>query len=279
MEPTARATVTARQQVTPLMVRLTLALDDPAAWTTTGVGDEFIHIDVGADTLDLADGHSERHYTVSGIVDGGLEVEVFLHGSGPGATWGREAAVGDAVLISDPKDYYSVPADAGTRVLVGDLTALPAVARILADAVAGETFRVAIEVPSMAEARDLPSAADVTVQWRVAGNGIGPSAVCDILRALASEGVIHSDARPYVWIACESKQSRAARLLLRNEVGLPIAQQRIVGYWHADQEQIMAAWAALTDELRAEYLAIWREDRSDEENWLELEPFLQSVGA
>ena len=72
---------------------------------------------------------------------------------------------------------------------------------------------------------------------------------------------------------------RAARTLLRNEVGLPIAQQRIVGYWHANAEQVMAAWEALSDETKAEYLAIWREDRTDEENWLELEPFLQSVGA
>ena len=41
----------------------------------------------------------------------------------------------------------------------------------------------------------------------------------------------------------------------------------------------MEAWEALSDETKAEYLAIWREDRTDEENWLELEPFLQSVGA
>lgn len=278
MESIYQATVTARQQVTPLMVRLTLALDDPAAWTTTGVGDEFIHIDLGAQTLDV-DGHSERHYTVSGIVPGGLEVEVFLHGDGPGSAWGRSAVVGDTVRISDPMEYYGPPQGSGVRVLVGDLTAVPAIARILADAGAEESFRVAIEVPAMSEARDLPSAAPVDVQWRVAGNGMGPSAVVDILRGLFAEGVLDPAASPYVWIACESKVSRSARQLLRREVGLPISQQRIVGYWHANAEQVMAQWEALSDELKAQYLAIWREDRTDEENWLELEPFLQSVGA
>ena len=209
----------------------------------------------------------------------GLEVEVFLHGHGAGATWGREAAVGDSVLISDAWDYYQVTPGSGTRVLIGDITALPGIARILADASADEVFRVVIEVPSLDEARELPSAASVDVQWRVAGNGIGPSAVCDIVRGLAAEGVISPEANPYVWIACESKISRAARTLLRREIGMPITQQRIVGYWHANAEQVMADWEALPQETKDAYLAIWREDRTDEENWLELEPFLQSINA
>ena len=277
MEPIYPATVTARQQVTPLMVRLTLALEEGSAWRSTGVGDEFIHVDLGAQTLDV-DGHSERHYTVSGLVPGGLELEVFLHGHGPGATWGREAKVGDTVVISDAMAYYKVPEGSRTRVLIGDLTALPGIARILADAAAGEVFHVVVELPSLEEARELPSAANVIVQYRVAGNGIGPSAVCDIVRGLWAEGVITPHANPYVWIACESKVSRSARLLLRKEVGLPITQQRIVGYWHANAEQVMESWNALSDEVKEQYLAIWREDRTDEENWLELEPFLQSVG-
>ena len=32
-------------------------------------------------------------------------------------------------------DYYDVPEGSGTRVLIGDLTALPGIVRILADAV------------------------------------------------------------------------------------------------------------------------------------------------
>lgn len=277
MESIYQATVTARQQVTPLMVRLTLALADDCPWRTTGAGDEFIHIDLGAETLDV-DGHSERHYTVSGIVPGGLEVEVFLHGHGPGASWGRSAAVGDVVTISEPFAYYKAPDAATPRVLVGDLTALPAIVRILADAGPDESFRVIVELPSLEETRELVSQAAVDVQWRVAGNGIGPSAVCDILRGLAAEGVLSPEADVYVWIACESKASRSARALLRKEVGLPIAKQRIVGYWHANAEQVMADWEALPQALKDEYLAIWRDDRTDEENWLELEPFLQSVG-
>ena len=277
MEPTTPATVSAREQVTPLMVRLTLTLDEPGSWVSTGVGDEFVHVDVAAETVD-ADGHSARHYTVSGLVENGFEMEVFLHGDGAGATWARDAKVGDSVLVSDPKEYYEVPEGSGVRVLVGDVTTIPAIARILADARADEVFRVVIELPGMGERRTFTTAADVRIDWRVGGNGIGPSMICDALRSLAAEGVLDPAKQPYVWVAGESKDTRKARALLRNEVGLPIRQQRIVGYWHAGLEQILEAWEALSDDLKATYLSIWRDDRSDEENWLELEPFLQSVG-
>jgi NADPH-dependent ferric siderophore reductase len=276
MECIHGARVSAREQISPLMVRVTLELEEPRTWVSTGVGDEFIHVDVGAETLD-ADGHSERHYTVSGLVEGGLELEVFLHGDGPGATWGRGCAIGDRVSISDPMDYYGPPAGSGLRVLVGDLTALPGIVRILADAGAEERFRVVVELPDMAETRELVSAAHVDVDWLIGGNGIGPSAVCEALRGLDRDGVLTEDC--YVWVACESKESRRARALLRKEVGLPISQQRIVGYWHANLEQVMEKWNALSDEVKGEYLAIWRDDRTDEENWTELEPFLQAHGA
>ena len=277
METNYDTTVVARQQITPQMVRLTLAFDEGSEWQTTGLADEFIHVDVGAETLD-ADGHSERHYTVSGLVDGGLELEVFLHGHGPGATWGRDAAIGDKVKISDGFGYYKVPADAGTRVLIGDLTAVPAIARILNEASERERFHIVVELPAMSEARDLPSAAAVSVDWRVAGNGVARSGFTEIIGELSEAGVIDPAGNDYVWVAGESKTTRAVRGLLRKEVKLPITRQRIVGYWHENAEQVQEAWEALSDDLKAEYLAIWREDRTDEENWLELEPFLQSVG-
>lgn len=275
MECIHTARVIAREQVTLQMVRIAIAFDEPNAWRTTGVGDEFIHVDVGAETLD-ADGHSERHYTVSRVFDGGLEMEIFLHGEGPGATWARDCQVGDRLRVSDPKAYYE-PADGKLRVLIGDATALPAIARILADASEHERFRVVVELPAMCERRDFVTVAGLTIEWRVGGNGIGPSMIPDIIRNLHAEGVLTEDA--YVWIACESKVSRQARQMLRHEVGLPISCQRIVGYWHADLDQVLAHWNAMSDEVKEQYMSIWREDRTDEENWLELEPFLQAIGA
>ncbi|WP_062290635.1 siderophore-interacting protein [Demequina phytophila] len=277
METTHGATVTAAEQVTPHMMRLRLRLDDPGSWVSTGRPDEFVHVEVGAETQD-ADGHSARHYTVSALTEDGFEMEIFVHGDGPGATWARHARPGDRTDVSEPKAYYEVPEGAGVRLMVGDATALPAIARALAQASPDERFHVIIELADMAEARELPSAATVTVDWRLGGNGTRRSVLKEALVEF-SETLLEPAARAYIWVACESKDSRAIRQLLRREYGLPLTHFRIVGYWHRDLAHAVRVWEEASEETKAQYMALWREDRSDEENWVELEPFLQSMGA
>ncbi|WP_062380943.1 siderophore-interacting protein [Demequina pelophila] len=277
METVHAATVTAVEQAGPRMVRIRLRLDEPG-WSSTGRPDEFVHVEVGALTDD-PDGHRSRHYTVSAVTADGFELEAFLHGDGPGATWARAAAPGARTRISDPKAYYGPPADSGVRVMAGDLTALPAIARALAEAGPDEEFRVIVEVPSLDDARDLPTAAVAQVDWVVGGNGIGASVLKDALSGLAATtDLLEPDARSYVWVACESVHSRRIRQLLRREFALPLTHYRIVGYWHADLDRAMRVWEAATEEQRAEYASLWREDRPDEENWLEIEPLLQRMG-
>lgn len=276
METSHAATVASVEQVTPHMMRIGLRLDEPSAWQSTGRPDEFVHVEVGADTMD-ADGHDSRHYTVSHVTPDGFEMEIFLHGDGPGATWARGARVGDRTAVSEPKAYYGPPAGSRTRVLLGDATALPAIARILAEAREEESFRVIIELADMADARDLATVAEATVEWHVGGNGGGASILKDLLVDLAGDQLDPS-AGAYIWVACESVHSRRIRQLLRREFALPLTHYRIVGYWHADLERALRVWESASDETKAQYAALWREDRSDEENWLELEPFLQRMG-
>ncbi|MDN4483359.1 siderophore-interacting protein [Demequina lignilytica] len=278
METVHDATVARVERLSERMVRISLALDEPSAWVTTGRPDEFVHVEVGADTLD-PDGHSSRHYTVSAVTPDGFELEIFLHGDGPGATWARGVVAGDRTRVSDPKAYYGVPAGSGVRILAGDLTALPAIARALAEAHADEVFRVIVEVPSMDDARDLPTAAAARIDWVVGGNGHGASVLRDALTGLAQDSdLLDPESLSYVWVACESVHSRRIRQLLRREFSLVLGQYRIVGYWHADLERALRVWEEASDEQKAQYAALWREDRSDEENWLELEPFLQRMG-
>ena len=82
----------------------------------------------------------------------------------------------------------------------------------------------------------------------------------------------------YAWVACESSVSRQTRTRLRRKPGLPASALRIVGYWHADVQRLLDVWAKLTDEQRAQYDEIWRDDRSDEENWEILEPYMKVLG-
>ncbi len=272
MESTIPATVTDVERVSPGFVRVALAVDD--SWSSLGVGDEFIHVELGAATVDAGDGHTARHYTISGVIPGGFEMEIATHGHGPGAAWGTSVLPGDGVLISEPKAYYAPPGAEVPRLLLGDATALPAIARILAEASAEEWFSVVIELGTMADARALPSAAHVELEWRIGGNGVGPSVLPDAAARLLDA----TDREPYLWVACESVVSRRIRSMARVDRGLPTRALRIVGYWHADQEKIMSVWNSLTDDQKERYAAVWREDRTDEENWIEAEPLLRAFG-
>jgi len=276
METTVTTVVTGVEPVTPGFVRVRVTTPGDV-WRSTGSPDEFIHVEVGADDVDASDVHSARHYTVSKVLSDGFELEVALHGHGPGATWGEQVRPGDAVVVSEPKAYYRAPSAAHRRLLVGDATALPAIARILAEAADDERFTAVIELPALADARDLPSDADVHVEWRLGGNGVAPSLLehelREVLPTLAAE-----QEHPYVWVACEAAESRRIRQHLRGETDIPMSLLRIVGYWHGDRDRIMTVWDNLTKEQRETAASLWREDRTDEENWVEYEPFLRSLG-
>lgn len=276
METTITTVVTGVEPVTPGFVRVRVTTPGDA-WQTTGSGDEFIHVEVGADDVDASDGHASRHYTVSKVLSDGFEMEIALHGDGPGAAWGERVKPGDAVAVSEPKAYYRPPSAVHRRVLLGDGTALPAIARILAEAGADERFSVVIELPTLADARDLPSAAQVDVQWRLGGNGVAPSILEHELRTMLPALRAETE-DPYIWVACEAAESRRMRQYLRHDAGFPVKLIRIVGYWHGDKDRIMTVWENLTEEQRETAAQIWREDRTDEENWVEYEPFLRSLG-
>src|SRR6266568_4230449 len=57
-----------------------------------------------------------------------LDIEFALHGDGPAATWAAQAAPGQRVMIGGPRGSFIVPTDFDWHLLIGDETALPAVA-------------------------------------------------------------------------------------------------------------------------------------------------------
>ncbi len=276
MTDSYRAHVASAEQLTPHLRRVTL--EGLKEWPGTGVPDECVHVHIPSanpepgweDDHDIA-----RHYTIRSHnpATGTVTIDIVTHGHGLGSTWARTCVPGDAVAISTPHPYYSPPADLTRRLLVADATGLPAVARILAQADPDEHFDVIVELIDLDDRIALPSAAQIDVTWRVAGNGVTPSC---LEAALAQRE--DAPQETYVWVACESAVSRRIRTFLRKTWQLHHSQYRVVGYWHLNQAEQMQKWLSLTDEQRAQYERIWDESRDDEANWLALEPFLRSVG-
>ncbi|QHI98341.1 SIP domain-containing protein [Xylophilus rhododendri] len=173
--------------------------------------------DPGTEAQAMRD-YTPRHYDAAA---GELTLEFVLHGDGPASTWAAQAAPGQTATVAGPRGSTVVPTDFAWHLLVGDATALPAIARRLEELPAGTRAIVIATVPHQDDRRPLHSAAALEVQW-VDGN----QGLLDAVRALAlpqGEG--------YAWCAGESRTSAALRALLVEEKGHDRYAISAAAYW------------------------------------------------
>ena len=151
------AEVLRREQLTPHLVRLTLGGAGLASFASTGVPDEWVGLVVPGQ-------FQSRYYTVRSWDGAELVVDVVVHDVGLVTEWASGDCVGAHVTITEPKGSFAMPSDAAWLLLVGDLTALPAMARIAETHAASVPTRVWAEVPDLPEqlADYLPGGPDVT---------------------------------------------------------------------------------------------------------------------
>jgi NADPH-dependent ferric siderophore reductase len=222
-----------------------------------------------------------RTYTVRDVVGSGedtrLVVDIVLHDeheggeAGPGSTWAAQAKVGDRLVTMAPRHGHAyggvefVPGDAGRILLVGDETAVPAIAGILRDLPADATGVAVLEVPLTEDIQDLAAPPGVQVRWlprdgrplgslvhdaalETLGAAAAPVEVSDdevdpdlwetptysssgeaVGEARVTEAANHDDL--YVWIAGESKVVTGLRRALVKDLGLDRRQVAFMGYW------------------------------------------------
>ena len=237
------ARVDARVQLSPHLVRLTLAVDP--AFESSGVPDEWVGLVVPGQ-------FQSRYYTVRSYAAGELVLDVVVHDEGLVTEWVvRDDCVGSAVTILEPKGSFAMPTDASWLMLVGDLTAMPAMARI-AESVTVPT-RIWAEVPDELPGY-LPERATVTWLEPPGGDGSRLAEVARHIEWPARAG--------YFWMAGESAQMRAIRKYLMRDRQLPSTAYDVMGYWRASSGR----------QLRAvDPGPIWRAGKaagkSDEEIW------------
>lgn len=206
------ATVRDREQLSDHLVRLTL--DGLTDLVSTGIPDEWVGLVVPGQ-------FQSRYYTVRRLEDGVLVLDVVVHEEGLVTEWAARAdCVGDEVTVTDPKGSFSMQPSDTWLLLVGDLTAMPAMARI-AESTDVPT-RIWAEVPDDLPGY-LPASADVT--W-LAPPAPGDSALADVVA-----GIDWPEGQGYFWMAGESSQMRAIRKHLMRERALPSTAYDVMGYW------------------------------------------------
>ncbi|NVZ34113.1 siderophore-interacting protein [Pseudomonas sp. A4002] len=153
---------------------------------------------------------------------GELDIDFVLHGDGPASTWAEQAKVGQHLHIGGPRGSMIVPDIFDSYLLIGDETAIPAIARRLDELPAGRKVLAVIEIANAAEQQPLASAAEVEVIWVVRGQD-------DLLETV--QNLTLPGGSLYSFVATESKLSRQVRRVLLDTHNINEAFLKAVGYW------------------------------------------------
>lgn len=226
------------EQVTPRLLRVTVGGDDLAGFIDTGTDQQvklYFYDDVSVLprplTLDLARSLRPevapvmRSYTVRRFrpADEEMDIDFVQHG-GVAAGWAEAARVGDELVLVGPAPGYRPDADVDTHLLIGDETALPAVAATLETLAPQADAVVVIEVADAAEEQVLHSDARLRVRWlhrdRSGGEGLA-----DAVRGLTLPGTMHA------WVAAEAAVAREIRRHLAGDRQVPRGLVHSTAYW------------------------------------------------
>ncbi|MEZ5244870.1 MAG: siderophore-interacting protein [Acidimicrobiales bacterium] len=160
-----------------------------------------------------------------------LALEIVRHAGGVVSQWAEHAAVGSPAALSGPGRGAEFSPDATTFHLLGDETAVPAIAQLLDRLAPTTTITVTAEVDRDEAIRPLPPHPGATVEWVVRQQGEAPGAR---LVAAASE-LAEITGTTHVWAAGEAASMQAIRKLLFDRRGVARSQTTIRGYWKPER--------------------------------------------
>ena len=221
-----KVTVVEKTQLSPHFIRMKLAGDDLKSFPAEQESG-YIKLRFPSDNPEKP---ILRTYTIRAFdpTTSELTVDFVAHGdNGPASKWAGEAAVGDSIEINGPGDKKLVDFSADCFLLVGDMTALPAISvnleQLPDDAVGYAVLEVVAEEDKLA----LKKPAGVEICWVINPHPTQPnSCLYDAVVELPWQ-----EGRLSAWVACEFDQMRAIRGYLRNDKGLDRSSLYASSYW------------------------------------------------
>ncbi|WP_341765649.1 siderophore-interacting protein [Cellulomonas shaoxiangyii] len=181
-----------------------------------------------------------------------LTLDFVVHGDeGVAGPWAAQAQPGDEVLVFGPGGAWSPDPTADAHLLVGDASALPAVAVGL-EALPRDAVGLAVlEVHDADEEVAIDAPPGMEVRWVHTGTGVPGVALVDAVRAWP-----WPTGRVCAFVHGEAGAVQELRAYLRAELRVARADLSISGYWRlgADDEGWRAAkkaWAARIEAAEA----------------------------
>jgi NADPH-dependent ferric siderophore reductase len=226
------------ERISPSMVRLVLGGDDLAGFVSLGFDD---HVKIfipppgatepfvptsgpdGAEPPAMRD-FTPRKYDAEA---GELTIDFALHEAGPATAWAVNAGPGDFLGVGGPRGSMVVPTGFRLHVLIGDETAIPAIARRLEELPSGVAARVIAEVEGPGHELNLASHAKIELTWVHRNGRPAGQALLEAVRSanLTAGGDV------YAWAACESSVAKLLRTHLVDERLFDPKRVKAAGYW------------------------------------------------
>ena len=212
---------------------------------------------------------ARRTYTIRALRPDELDIDFVLHGeTGPASKWATRAREGDPLQIVAPNAKFdgdaggyewSPPKGVRRALLIGDETALPAIAGILETLARQEERPLVsayVEVPAPEDCIALSVFSELMLKWMPRGAGIraGDLMIEAAAQATLPERASDSNAAAlpdinldetimwekatmteasdiYVWVAGEAQAVKTMRRILIQERGLDRKATNLMGYW------------------------------------------------
>ena len=181
-----------------------------------------------------------RTYTPAAIrpEQGEIDVDMYLHDPpGPASRWAADARPGDTLVITGPESrvgytgyglHYRPPAPPSRVLLIGDESALPAMANIAGSVAPGTGVEALLELADPAD--DLLSGTSPCLSvTRPEPEAVPGAALVRAAREWARGTVI--DPGLFVWVAGEATATTTIRRSLTQDLGVAKEQVAFLGYW------------------------------------------------
>jgi NADPH-dependent ferric siderophore reductase len=231
------------QQLTPHMIRVVAGGEQLAEFPDTPYTDRYVKIlfprpgvrypdpfdmDVVRAELPREQWPAMRTYTVRALDHeaGELTIDFVHHGdAGLAGPWAAAARPGDVLRLAGPGGAYAPDPDADWHLMVGDESALPAIAAACERVPAGVPVVAVLEVADAAEQQELACPGALRTSW-LHRRADAPDQLLDAVRGLEFPlGRVHA------FVHGEAGFVRGVRRHLVDERAVPREMLSVSGYW------------------------------------------------
>ena len=237
------------ERLTPHMIRVVAGGDDLAAFPDTAYTDRYVKVlfprpgvaypePFDMEAIRAAFPRDQwpavRTYTVRAFDPAARELVIdFVHhgDAGLAGPWAAAARPGDSLLLLGPGGAYAPDAAADWHLLVGDESALPAIAAALERVPAGAPVHALVEVDGPADEQRLTSPGRLDLRW-CHRDPARPEQLVDALAALTFPA-----GRVHAFVHGEAGLVRALRRHLLDGRGVPREDLSVSGYWRRGDDE------------------------------------------